>query len=82
MADQAIVTRVQRIFDEVLNISVPSPQTDIIEGALLDSLALVTLVFEVEQEFDLQIPLEALEIDDFQSIDSIADFVAGREVLQ
>jgi acyl carrier protein len=82
MADQAIVARVQRIFDEVLNISVPSPQTDIIEGALLDSLALVTLVFEVEQEFDLQIPLEALEIDDFQSIDSIADFVAGREVLQ
>jgi acyl carrier protein len=82
MADPAIASRIQRIFDEVLNISVPSPQTDIIEGALLDSLALVTLVFEVEQEFDLQIPLEALEIDDFQSIDSIADFVAGREVLQ
>ena len=82
MADQAIVARVQRIFDQVLNISVPSAQTDIIEGALLDSLALVTLVFEVEQEFDLQIPLEALEIEDFQSIDRIADFVAAREVLQ
>lgn len=82
MADPAIVSRIQRIFDEVLSISVPSSQTDIIEGALLDSLALVTLVFEVEQEFDLQIPLEALEIDDFKSIDSIADFVAGRLVLQ
>lgn len=82
MADQAIVSRIERIFEEVLNISVPTPQTDIIEGALLDSLALVTLVFEVEQEFGLQIPLEALEIDDFRSIESIAGFVVGREVLQ
>ena len=82
MSEETTVARIQRIFEEVLNISVPTPQTDIIEGALLDSLALVTLVFEVEQEFGLKIPLEALEIDDFRSIESIAGFVAGREVLQ
>ena len=82
MTDQAIVARVQRIFEEVLSISVPTAQTDIIEGELLDSLTLVTLLFEVELEFDLQIPLESLEIDDFRSIESIAEFVAGREVAQ
>jgi acyl carrier protein len=82
MPDQTIVFRIQRIFEEVLSISAPTPQTDIIEAQLLDSLALVTLLFEVEQEFGLQIPLESLEIDDFRSIESIARFVAGREVSQ
>jgi acyl carrier protein len=80
MSDQAIVSRIQRIFEEVLSISAPAPQTDIIEAQLLDSLTLVTLLFEVEQEFGLQIPLESLEIDDFRSIERIARFVAGREV--
>ncbi len=82
MSDQAIVSRIQRIFEEVLSISSPAPQTDIIEAQLLDSLTLVTLLFEVEQEFGLQIPLESLEIDDFRSIERIARFVAGREVRQ
>jgi acyl carrier protein len=82
MTDQAIVARIQRIFEEVLSISPPAPETDIIEAELLDSLALVTLLFEVEQEFGLQIPLESLEIDDFRSIEKIALFIASSEVPQ
>jgi acyl carrier protein len=82
MSDQAIVSRIQHIFEEVLSISAPAPQTDIIEAELLDSLALVTLLFEIEQEFGLQIPLESLEIDDFRSIERIARFVASREIPQ
>ncbi len=80
MPDQEIVARVQRIFEEVLNLSAPAADTDIIEAGLLDSLALVTLLFEVEQEFGVEIPLESLEIDDFRSLERIALFIAGREV--
>ncbi len=80
MPDQDPIARVQRIFEEVLNLSAPAPDTDIIEAELLDSLALVTLLFEIEQEFGLEIPLESLEIDDFRSLDKIALFIAGREV--
>jgi acyl carrier protein len=80
MRDQETVSRIQRIFEEVLSLPAPKPQTDIVEAALLDSLALVTLLFEIEQEFQMEIPLESLEIDDFRSIESIARFIARTEV--
>jgi D-alanine--poly(phosphoribitol) ligase subunit 2 len=75
MPDQEIVERIQRIFADALSVAAPAPDTDIIEAALLDSLALVTLLFEIEQEFAIEIPLESLEIDDFRTIASIARFV-------
>jgi acyl carrier protein len=74
-AEQAIVARIQRIFDEVLAVPAPAPDTDIIEEALLDSLALVTLLFGIEQEFGVEIALESLEIDDFRTIVGIARLV-------
>lgn len=75
MAGQAVIDRVQRLFVEALNIQVPSPDTDLIDGGLLDSLALVELLFAMEREFNVTIPLEELDIDAFRSVNSIADFV-------
>jgi D-alanine--poly(phosphoribitol) ligase subunit 2 len=71
-SDQAIVARLGRIFEESLSLPAPAPAQDIIETGLLDSLALVTLLFEIEQEFGLQIPLESLDIDDFRNLEGIA----------
>ncbi len=70
--DQEILARLGRIFEETLSLPVPPPEQDIIDTGLLDSLALVTLLFEIEQEFGLQIPLESLDIDDFRSLAGIA----------
>lgn len=67
--------RVQRLFVETLNVEVPSPDTDLIEGGLLDSLALVELLLALEREFAVTIALENLDIDSFRSIRSIAGFV-------
>jgi acyl carrier protein len=75
MTEQEIITRIERIFEETFNVSAPPPQTDIVETALLDSLALVTLLFEVELRFGMEIPLESLEIDDFCSIERIARLI-------
>ncbi len=75
MTEQEIIARIQRIFEEDFNVSAPAPQTDIIEAGLLDSLALVTLLFEVELQFGIEIPLESLEIDDFCTIQGIARLV-------
>jgi acyl carrier protein len=75
MTEQEITARIQRIFEETFDISAPAPQTDIIEAALLDSLALVTLLFEVELQFGMEIPLESLQIEDFRTIASIARLV-------
>jgi acyl carrier protein len=46
--------------------------TDIVAAGLLDSLALVTLLFEVEREFDLTIPLEDLDIESLRTVERIA----------
>ncbi len=73
---QEVLARLARIFEESLSLPAPAPHEDIIETGLLDSLALVTLLFEVEQEFGLQIPLESLDIDDFRSLTGIAQLLA------
>ncbi len=64
--------RVERIFREALSIEVPSRTTDIIAAGLLDSLALVTLLFEVEQEFDIRVPLENLDIESLRTVERLA----------
>jgi D-alanine--poly(phosphoribitol) ligase subunit 2 len=71
MTDQA-VDRIRGLFEDALSIRAPAPDVDIIEAGLLDSLALVTLLFEIEVEFGVQIPLDSLDVDDFRTIARIA----------
>ncbi|MGA2321326.1 MAG: phosphopantetheine-binding protein [Solirubrobacteraceae bacterium] len=75
MTEQEIIARIQRIFEETFNVSAPAPQSDIIEAELLDSVALVALLFEIELQFGIEIPLESLEIDDFRTIKRIARLI-------
>ena len=79
MTDPALVSRIQSLFEEALSIPAPGPDADIIDGGLLDSLALVTLLFEIEVEFGVTIPLDSLEIDDFRTIERIARFVTAQD---
>jgi acyl carrier protein len=79
VSTEAVTDRVQRLFVETLNVEVPSPDTDLIEGGLLDSLALVELLFALEREFAVTIALENLDIDVFRSIRSIAEFVENTK---
>ena len=67
--------QVRAIFAQTLNIQVPSDETDLIERGLLDSLALVELVVEVEQRFGVTIPFDTLDIDDFRSVNSIGGVI-------
>lgn len=70
--------QVLEVFRDALGIDVPSPETDVIATGLLDSLALVTLVFELEQRYSISIPFESLEVEDFRSVDSIARLLEER----
>jgi acyl carrier protein len=75
MQHEVVVERVLRLFGDELLIDVDSPATDLIERGLLDSLALVELIAAVEHEFQVDLALDALEIDTFRSVESIAAFV-------
>jgi D-alanine--poly(phosphoribitol) ligase subunit 2 len=64
------------IFAEVTGMEPPAPDADLIEGGLLDSLALVELLFAIEQELGTQIPPEQLEVERFRTLERLAELVA------
>jgi D-alanine--poly(phosphoribitol) ligase subunit 2 len=69
---------VTAIFRE-LTIEVPGPDVDVIETGLLDSLGLVTLVYELEQRCGIRIPFETLDVDDFRTVRSIARLAEAQQ---
>ena len=76
MTDQATLhRRIAHWFLASLNLEIPSPETDLFETGVLDSLAFVELVLHLEQEFGVKITLEQVEIDNFRSVERIAAFL-------
>jgi acyl carrier protein len=72
------VEQVEEIFRSSLNIAVPATETDLIDGGFLDSLALVELVFQLEQQFAIELPLDELDIENFRTVGQIAGLVESR----
>jgi D-alanine--poly(phosphoribitol) ligase subunit 2 len=69
------VESIQNIFSQVLYREVQSPQVDLFETGLLDSMGLVELLFSLEQQFGFQPDISNLDLDQFRSIESIANLV-------
>jgi acyl carrier protein len=74
----ALQQQVTALFAEKLNLDVASAETDLIEAGLLDSLALVELLTQLEESFDVSISTDDMEPENFRSITSIAMFVMQR----
>jgi acyl carrier protein len=71
-----------KFFLERLQIEIPSVDTDLLETGALDSLAFVDLLHYMEQEFEITVPFDDLEVDNFRSIGKIAEFVANHDHTQ
>lgn len=65
----------REVLRPILNEELPSNDTDLIESGLLDSLALVSLIMELESSFALNIDFDDLELESFRSIDSMAVYI-------
>jgi acyl carrier protein len=76
--NDALHERISRVFAEGLNVEIPSPDTDLFDTGVLDSLAFVQLLFLLEQEFGVTTSVDDLEVDNFKSVARIAEFVAAR----
>lgn len=68
--------RVRLLIRDVLSIDVPSDGTDLFDTGLVDSLALVSLIAELEEEFGIRIEVEELQVDRFRNVDQIAELVS------
>ena len=77
--DPGVSERVQQLFLETLNVQVPAKEADLIESGLIDSLALVELLFAIEREFSVSLPLDDLEIENFRSVDRISEVIVGAQ---
>lgn len=77
--DPGVSERVQQLFLETLNVQVPSEEADLIESGLIDSLALVELLFAIEREFSVSLPLDDLEIENFRSVNRISEVIVAAQ---
>jgi len=70
--------KLTELFAKKLNLDVSSVDTDLVGTGLLDSLALVELLAQLEETFGVSISTDDLELENFRSIARIAGFVARR----
>jgi acyl carrier protein len=70
--------KITRLLSEKILIETSSVEDDLIETGLLDSLKLVELMTSLEDEFGITISFDEIEIDNFRSVVSIAEYVNQR----
>ena len=78
-ADSALIRRLEQLITQTLNIEPPGSRADLIDGGILDSLALVELLHAIEQEFAILIPLDDFDVERFRTLERLATFVQQCE---
>jgi methoxymalonate biosynthesis acyl carrier protein len=78
MNASSLQDRIGKVFVQHLHIQAPSPDKDLIESGIIDSLTFVELLARLEQEFSIRIPLEDLDLNQFRSIARIGEFVRAK----
>ena len=78
MSDRAgTIPTIRRLVLDVLHVEVVDDDADLIETGVLDSLALVELIFQIERVWGVSIELDELTIDAFRSVRGIAALIDG-----
>jgi len=72
-----LTERIGRLLANALHIDVPASDTDLFEAGVLDSLAFVELLVQLEREFGVVVAAADIEVEHFRTIERIACFVAG-----
>lgn len=66
------------LFEEELEVEIPSAETDLMEIGYLDSLSFVHILAVLEDKYDLKIDIKDLEFEYFKSIENIAEFIGNK----
>ena len=74
--ENAIIDKLGVLFAETFHIEAPSPDTDLLDSAILDSLQFVELLVQLERRFGLRIKVEDIDLDDLRTLERIARLVA------
>jgi methoxymalonate biosynthesis acyl carrier protein len=70
-----LTAQVTDFLRRAVSIDVESPDLDLVENGLLDSLTFVEILLGIEQEFGVRIGLSGFDVDDFRTVRTMADFI-------
>lgn len=76
--DTLIRQRLAEVFQHKMHLEVPAFGADLFETGLLDSLGFVNLLVALEETFEIKLPLEELDIDQFRTMNGIAELIEMR----
>ena len=76
-SDENVLARVRELVENVAELELPSDDSDLLESGRIDSLALVELIYAIEEEFGVELQLEQLDAERFRTIGAIVLLVAG-----
>jgi D-alanine--poly(phosphoribitol) ligase subunit 2 len=79
MSTPELTARISDLIEETLLVDVPAPDADLIDAGLIDSLALISLITEIEREFGIRMPLDGFDVESFRSAEQIASYVATAQ---
>jgi D-alanine--poly(phosphoribitol) ligase subunit 2 len=77
-SESILVVAVRKLLAERLMIQVDAPDLDLIDSGLVDSLGIVELILEIEQRFEVSLPPEEIDIEDFRTLEGLANLVGRR----
>ena len=72
---EGLVSDIRCVLRDHLHVLVESPDANLLESGLVDSIGLVELIIRLEDRFGMALPMESLELDDLRSINTIADLI-------
>ena len=75
-----LVSEIRTLIAQKLLVDVRTPEDDLLATGLLDSLSLIQLLSNLEEHFEIRIPLDELQIEDIRSIITIARLVDRQSV--
>jgi D-alanine--poly(phosphoribitol) ligase subunit 2 len=71
-----IAQELASLVPDALGIEPPGLDVDLIEEGVIDSLALIELLFAIERHFGIEIPPDRLEVERFRTLGRLAELVA------
>jgi acyl carrier protein len=77
-----IARNLRGIFTEILQVEVPPDGAGLVSKGLIDSLALVELLFEIEARFKVTVDFEHLETHDFETLEAIEKLIVRSPTSQ
>ena len=79
--DNGLTPAIYAVLLERLMVIVGSPDVDLFETGLVDSIGIVELILALEDRFGISLPMENLELDDLRSVGRIAGLIGRTSIV-